>query len=64
MIIIIGKLMNIKSPKSISSGDSSGEQDNIVMKLNDEQVSNDIKGNNNFIKIKLDDVPEPSKHSI
>lgn len=45
----------------MSSGESSGDGENIVMKINDEGQADDGKGNNNFIKIKLEDVPEQSK---
>ena len=42
----------------MSSEGSSGENDNIVMKLNEDK---NVNNNNNFIKINLEDVPEKSK---
>ncbi len=52
------------TPKSMTSNESSGEGDNIVMRLNSnsqEKNENPAGGINNFIKFKLDEAPENSK---
>ena len=52
------------SPKSMSSNESSGEGDNIVMRLNSnsqEKNGNPEGGINNLIKFKLDEAPENGK---
>jgi len=54
------------TPKSISLNESSGEGEDIVMQLNSSAVDRnpqDASGANNFIKFKLDEVPEQCKKS-
>jgi hypothetical protein len=52
------------TPKSMSSNESSGEGDNIVMKLNSNSAENFFGSDGkpgNYFKFKLDDVTENSK---
>ncbi len=52
------------SPKSMSSNESSVEGDNFVLKLNsnnNEKNNLEGNGNSNFIKFKLDEIPETCK---
>jgi hypothetical protein len=52
----------MNSPKNMSSNESSGENENIVLKLKDEHDSS--IATNNLFKIKLDEVPEQSKRYL
>jgi hypothetical protein len=49
------------TPKSMSDNESSGDGDNIVLRLNsntNERNLNALGQANNYIKFKLDDVPD------